>query len=139
MSSIFVGQVEILDPKSKTIYIEFLPVSDKKQKAVFIVELKKTVNALAEFLRKIKAKTTRTKQKHMNSYTKFAQELLDKKLGEVFVHQKDIEKLVNKFNILSRAIEGLVRFTKRVKLSSPVKIGDKIYPKDTILKFTHEA
>lgn len=139
MGSIFVGQVEILNPDSKTIYIEFLPISSKKTKAIFIVELKKTTKALANFLREIKAKTTRKKQAKVNSYTKLAQELLTKKLGEVFVKKADIERLINKFNIRPRAIEGLVTFTKRVKLTSSIKIGEKIYPKDTILKFIHEA
>jgi hypothetical protein len=139
MNYIFVGQLEAIDPDSKTIYIEFLPLKDKEDKSeVFTVELKKTPKALKDFLKKIKAKVDRKYKTRISSYEKYAKALLDKKLGEIFVQKEDIQKLIRKFNIASRAVEGLVRFSKTIKVLSPIRIGENIYPANSVLRFTHE-
>lgn len=106
---------------------------------VFTVELKKTEKALSDFLKKIKAKASRKNQKKIGSYVKYAKSILDNKLGEIFVNRSDIQKLMNKFNILTKTVEGLIRFSRKIKLSSPIKIGEKIYPINSVIKLTHEV
>jgi len=139
MASItYVGQIEAINPDTKTIYIEFLPIKKENKGEMYTVELKKTPTALTNFLKKIGAKPG-TKNSRISSYSKYAKELLDKKLGEIFVDKKNIQKLINSFNITTRAMEGLIRFSKKVKLNSPVKIGETIYPANAVLKFSYEG
>jgi hypothetical protein len=140
MKHIFVGQIEALDPQTKTIYIEFLPLKKTKDSVpeVYTVELKKTTQALSEFLQKIKAKVDPKYRDKISSYKKFSDALLKRKLGEIFVLKSDISKLINKFNIQSRVLEGLVQFSRSVTLDSPTKVGEIIYPKNSILKFTYK-
>lgn len=137
MDSVFVGQLEALDPTVKTIYIEFIPLKGGDNTESYTVELKKTPNALTDFLRKIKAKVGKKNAK-IGSYAKYAKALIDNKIGEIFVLKSNLQKLINKFNITPRTVEGLVRFSKKIKLNSPLKIGETIYKSGSILKFTHE-
>lgn len=139
MNCMFVGQLEAIDPETKTIYIEFVPVKGGDNNESFTVELKKNPTTLTNFLRKIKAKVSRKNKTKTGSYVKYAKDLLDKKLGEFFVQRKDIQKLINKFNIVPRTVEGLIGFSRKVKLEKPLRIGETIYHAKTILRLTYEG
>ena len=139
MSPIFVGQIEALDNGSKTIYIEFLPLKSGGTEESFTIELKKTQKALADFLKKIKARVSKKNKDKIKSYSKYAQVLLDNKLGEIFVQRDNIQKLITKFNIQTRTVEGLISFSRKIRIFSPIQIGEKIYPAQSILKLTHEV
>jgi len=135
----FIGQFEVLDPRARTVYIEFIPEKAGDTGEVYTVELRKTQLVITDFLKKIKARAGKGAGAKISSYGKFAKNLIDQRLGEIVVDDANIKKLINKFNIRTRAIEGLIRFTKKFITNSPVRIGEKIYPKNSVLKFTYEG
>ena len=138
MASLYIGQIESLSPEAKTVYIEFLPLKRDGKGNSYAVELKKSPAVLTNFLSKIGAKLNAKKTK-IHSYAKYAKALLDNRIGEIFVDEASIQKLINKFNITTRVVEGLVEFSKKIRLEQAVKIGEITYPAGAILKFTYKG